>query len=59
MKYRLDKASSTKPRKRVRIDPNKRFAEVTEIAAAMKEAEAKAPKAATKGEEKAVKKASK
>ena len=55
MKHKLDEASSHKPRKRVCIDPNKKFAEVAEIAATIKEAEAKAPKAATKVEEKAVK----
>ena len=55
MKHRLDKASSTRPRRRVRIDANKKFAEVTEIAAAMKKDEEKASKAAIKGGEKAAK----
>ena len=59
MKHKLDEASTHKPRKRVCIYPNNKFAEVAEIAAAIKEAKAKAPKAATKAEEKAVKKASK
>ena len=53
MKHRLDEANSTRPRRRVRIDANKKFAEVREIAAAITKDEAQAPAVAIKGGEKA------
>ena len=58
LKHKLDEASSTRPRRRVPIDPNKRFAEVAEIAAAMEDDDVEASNVAEKATEKSPKKAS-
>ena len=58
MKHQLDEASSTRPRRRVQIDPNKRFAEVSELVAAMEDTDVEASNVAGKATERSPKKAS-
>jgi hypothetical protein len=54
LNYLLNSAKSTRPRKRVQIDPNERFSNIDAIKAAHERAEAQAKEVATSTPEKAV-----